>query len=301
MRSFGEFKVETFTQTQSGKYDFLWVVDNSGSMGGVQTTLKEQFSGFLTTLSSREGIDYRMGVTTMDMDSENGAKGNLVGSNSNTKVISRNITEPTEPINQFNEIITNIGLGGSGNEQGLNASLTQLLAREPGFIRKGVPLVLIYISDEDDDASTKSPGDTEDNIINHLLGLGKKAEVFSVVKPMGASDSCGAYREGNRYINFMKKINEKNNPNLKGTPLSICNTDLAASFTAIASKLADAAYVFPLSEANIIESTLEVFLNGSRVSKDEYEFNPVKNTVEFKVNAQPELNDRIHIQYIHKP
>ncbi|MFI5293357.1 MAG: hypothetical protein ACHQ02_10870, partial [Candidatus Limnocylindrales bacterium] len=49
------------------KIDFLFVVDNSGSMGEEQTNLATNFPAFIALIED-SGLDYRVAVTTTGMD-----------------------------------------------------------------------------------------------------------------------------------------------------------------------------------------------------------------------------------------
>lgn len=66
----------------SGKVDILFVNDNSASMSKIQTQLAARFSGFIQSLDSKS-IDYRIAITTTDLNSVNGGQKLVTFSNGN--------------------------------------------------------------------------------------------------------------------------------------------------------------------------------------------------------------------------
>ncbi|NBT59314.1 hypothetical protein EBT16_11080, partial [bacterium] len=63
-----------FTQTKAeSSFDFLWVLDNSGSMKPRRDYLRDNLANFLDTLNSRKAINYQMAVVTTDAFRDNGA------------------------------------------------------------------------------------------------------------------------------------------------------------------------------------------------------------------------------------
>jgi hypothetical protein len=57
--------------------DILFVVDNSGSMADEQENLARNFNTFISELTSGKGNDYRIGIVTTDLDSNDAAHGQV--------------------------------------------------------------------------------------------------------------------------------------------------------------------------------------------------------------------------------
>ena len=81
--------VEEFIQEGNNATDILWVVDNSCSMGGEQTSLAVNFSSFIQIVDALD-MDYHIGVTTTDT----GDNGALEGS---TPIVTPSTVSPRPP------------------------------------------------------------------------------------------------------------------------------------------------------------------------------------------------------------
>jgi len=63
----GGLFTENFVQNHNTQsYDFLWVVDNSGSMSNIRDYMSQQLNTFVSTLQSRQYLDWQMSVTVTD-------------------------------------------------------------------------------------------------------------------------------------------------------------------------------------------------------------------------------------------
>jgi len=139
--STGLRKVDVFYQTESPiGYDFLWVLDNSGSMADDIEHVKSHISMFLNVLTSRRAVDYQMVVTTTDVITNNG---NLISSSSGANIA----TDPAT----FQAIVDNVvDTASSSWEQGLEAAYLASYNHGELFMRPGRSLVIIIITDEED-------------------------------------------------------------------------------------------------------------------------------------------------------
>ena len=80
MQGTGTFDTEqtdVFTQLSGQMVDILFVVDDSGSMGEEQSNLAANFSALMQE-ANQWGIDFQMGVITMDIKKDS-ASGKLQG------------------------------------------------------------------------------------------------------------------------------------------------------------------------------------------------------------------------------
>ena len=175
----------------AAKTDILFVVDDSGSMAGAQANLQANFQAFVDRLvASPVKNDFQIGVTTTSVDTHvsgtypntfvNGAnsapctnppyassatypQGALVSVTADTG--GNRIQSTTQPprilaassptlVADFTADV-NVGICGSGKEQGLEAARLALEAAQPGganegFLRPGARLAVVIVSDDDD-------------------------------------------------------------------------------------------------------------------------------------------------------
>jgi len=205
------------------KVDLLFVIDNSGSMADEQQNLVASFPGFIaemqTQLATTEG--YNIGVTTSDAYFYNDPaciqEGALVrqtgGVDSSNQVCAPyasgagHMSEADDLTAKFS-CAAQVGTGGDGNErpmQTLQVALTPALnapgACNDGFIREDALLVLVIITDEEDDQEVDatctppqpgSPGDPQfwyDSIVNVKGGIEENIVVLALIGPTG-NNAC---------------------------------------------------------------------------------------------------------------
>ncbi len=114
-------------QISQGAADIIWVVDNSGSMGGDQQNLSDNAQRFITVLENK-GVNYRIGIITTDNASMNGGW----------------ITDPE----QFKTYVM-VGISGSGTEKGMQYAEQFLQTAQFRTSDK----VMVFVSDEEDQSS----------------------------------------------------------------------------------------------------------------------------------------------------
>lgn len=138
---------ESFIQPKGeSSYDFLWVLDNSGSMKPRRDYLKNNLDAFLDTLNSRKAINYQMAVITTDAFRDNGA---LVKSSSGIEIVKS--ATSLKPTADFSELVNSITDSGTSFwEQGLENSYQAIQKNGAKFSREGIPLVVVFLTDEDD-------------------------------------------------------------------------------------------------------------------------------------------------------
>lgn len=209
------------------KVDVLFVIDNSGSMAGEQAALVASFPGFVTGMQQQlEAADsYHVGVVTTDdyANNEPGCTsiGNLVtqtgGDDSSMAVCSpfssgARYLDDTEPdLTDKFSCVGRVGTVGDGDERAIQALLRSLAIDQngpggcnEGFIRDDALLVIVIISDEDDqleecvpligclpaDGSPGSPPEWFQNILSLKHNIPDNIVVLSVVGQ--ENNSCGA-------------------------------------------------------------------------------------------------------------
>jgi len=135
-----------FVIRRASEVDFLWVIDNSGSMGQEQAAVGSAASAMVQQLNGTN-LDWRIGVTTTDND------GQLIGGS-----FTQN--------GQTFQTRAQVGTSGSGRERGLwmaRRAVERALPRGNGVssLRPQAPLITVIVSDEED-ADAKSANCLDD-------------------------------------------------------------------------------------------------------------------------------------------
>ncbi len=207
--------------------DILFVVDNSGSMADEQENLARNFNTFISELTSGKGNDYRIGIVTTDLDSNDAAHGQveragLVGTTFSTQSpfhlqtfdsitrctwtdiphgcfrgddpAKRVIPSTSPPAEQIETFKSNVRVGscGSGREQGLEGMKRGLSNTSPGlcnegFLRDGANLVVVIVSDEEDATPNPPPVREYVDFLVALKGSASKVRVAAIVGSVNGS------------------------------------------------------------------------------------------------------------------
>ncbi|MEZ4454768.1 MAG: hypothetical protein R3B09_35285 [Nannocystaceae bacterium] len=153
--------------------DLLFVIDNSGSMSDEQSNLVNSFPGFVSTMQMQlqTAMSYHVGIVTSDADIFNNAPCNQLGglvtrtagaNSSNQNCLpyasGKNYMDENDDLAQKFQCAALVGTAGDGNEQPMSAmglalgpGLNSPGACNDGFIRKDALLVIVVITDEEDD------------------------------------------------------------------------------------------------------------------------------------------------------
>jgi hypothetical protein len=224
---------ERFTLTTPAAVDVVFVMDDSGSMTPIQNAVADRFDAFFTPADAA-GTDWRMGVTTTDMD-DLGPRGRFIdpGVFSAGPGALAAWMQATRP-----------GNAGSGTEEGLNAAAAALADRvNPGFLRPDAHLAVLIVSDEDDQGG----GDVQD-VVDDLRGAtdGHPERLTFVgvvsVDAAGDPDTCDVGDlvgdPANRYVEAFDAVGGRGWP--------ICG-DLTASLSAAGARIFGPTRAFPLA------------------------------------------------------
>ena len=270
---------DTFTQDGTVDVDILFVVDNSGSMGGNQTNLKNNFEAFMNAFNSA-GVSYQIAIITTDSS-------DFVGPIINSST--------PDPVLEFNNQIDSIGTRGSAHEKGLwyaYESTTTGDASSSTFMRSTSRLVVVYVSDEPDhsDNTWGSGGSSTMTYSDYSASLRSLksssdlvvAHAISGDYPSGCTTNGGA-EFGEGYYDVVS--------DLSGTFMSICADDWSSTMDTLA-RDSISMLGFPLSE-KAIEDTVSVKVDG--VDSTDWYYEPSSNTVIF--NVAPADGSYIEITY----
>lgn len=285
------------------KYDFLWVMDNSASMKERRDFVRDNIEGFLNTLSSRKAIDYQMAVVTTDYFTDQGA---LVAAPDGTDVVK---STALNPIADFAGIINNIQDSGTSFwEQGLESSYQAVYKHGKKFMRDGVPLIVIYITDENDWSCKDQCWGVQPENNDHWIPFAttRYIDYFKTVKSnqdsevsvfpiVGTSTSeCDISSTGARYQELQAAVG-----NL-GKTGSICNSDLQDSYNDIAKVIADRGNIFKL-ESEASGKKINVYIDGTLVpnSAENYIFDVASNSIIF-TGAAPKKGQIVEVSYAQK-
>jgi hypothetical protein len=195
-----------------GQVDFLFVIDNSGSMSDEQVSLINNFPAFIAGIEATlETVDsINLGVTTTDDYFHNAVGctsiGGLVvqtgGSDSSMSVCGpyeegfNFMTQEEEDLSAAFGCAARVGTDGSATERPMQAALSAVDGTyggmgqcNEGFVREDALLVIVIITDEPD---ANTPGDSMSwyqTVIDAKDGIPENVVVVSLINtPMGI---CG--------------------------------------------------------------------------------------------------------------
>jgi hypothetical protein len=293
-------------------FDFLWVMDNSGSMRPHRDFVRDNMQTFVNILTSRKAVDYQMAVVDTDMFSHNGA---LVSGGGKTVVKSK---ESANPIADFAAIMNAVSDSPTSFwEQGLESAYQAIYQHKSEFSRNGVPLVVVFLTDEQDyscaeDCFGVEPENNTDWVpfptsrYVDFFKNAKKSEstdlhVFPIIGMDGHPCSVASY--GTRYTEVATSIDEGED-NLKGGAVgesgSICSSELKESYENIARIISDRGAIFHLSSP-ATGTGINIFVDGTLVpySPDNYLYDAESNSIVF-TGAVPKKGSIIEVTYAEK-
>lgn len=293
---------QSFVQPDNtNRYDFLWVLDNSGSMKPRRDYVRDGLSKFLSILNSRKAIDYQMAATTTDAFKD---FGKLVSSANGKEVVKS--SSSLNPAADFSDIINSVQDSNTSFwEQGLENSYLAILKNGTKFMRKGVPLIVVYLTDEEDFSCKESCWGSEPENNTNWKGfeLERYIDLFKELKKgEGAeivlfpiigvnSDRCAVPSLGARYQAVAEAVG------LYGKVGSICDVDLETSYNNIAQVIADRGNVFPI-DVPALRTSIKVYVDRAQIDSlsGDYEFDSKLNAVVFKKNI-PKAGSQIEILF----
>lgn len=246
--------------TYNNKVDVLFVIDNSQTMAKHQSAIGSQFSSFIDVLNQK-GIDYNIGVTTMDVSS-NGARGALLGS---VKVIN------SRTPNLKNQFLANVNIGETGSDlergiDGLRRAITSPLVdgANAGFLRADAVLAVVFVTNEDD----KSSGSISEVIaaldaVKPPFPYGARGWFANLIGVLDLNVDCStsaSYTEpGDRYLALVDHSG--------GTSASICSNNMTSALANVRQRIAELMSEYRLGREPIV-STIQVAVNGQLLPND---------------------------------
>jgi hypothetical protein len=259
---------DVYEQPDLPEADILFVVDDSTSMDDEQAALALYGASLLSTLEESATSWHIAAITT----SSPALRG---------PVITRDTDNPTDEF--ASQIMP--GTGGAHDEKGIEMAYTALQAEAaPGtpFFRDDARLVLIFISDEEEQSDTVDPSDAA----AYLQTIKDPRMVLAHSVTALSGDGCTVESYGTRYAELTSRVG--------GLRIPICG-----DWSAIVSDLASGSVVkldrFALSRRPL-EDTIEVRVDGNVATG--WTYDDATNEVVFEVEAAvPEAGAEVSITY----
>ena len=312
-------KTDTFTGTELPKVDFVWVVDNSGSMTEEQSSVINNSLTFFNKLNGKN-LDFRLGVlATGNAGSKKAWE--LWGSGWVNK-------SDTNASTTFQSNVRVVGLGGSGDESGIYYA-ERSIGGGPSPIsptvtpRVGAKLVFVILSDEGDHYQCYTGGtwrgDSYSKTVNGKViyqpcdgGISFDANnnlfktrghrVYSIIgldSSTGLAGTCSATptsagtanNKNTAYFDLAKATG--------GSSSSICNVKYDDILENISTQSAAASSSYNLSRKPL-SSSIIVKTNGVTIAQDAsngWMYNSSSNSIVFSGSGWPAAGAKIEVSY----
>jgi len=273
--------IQNHIQEEMSLLDVLFVVDNSGSMNIFQQELSNQMSAFMNVFDS-SGADYHLAVITTDEARFRQFDG-----------YSWIDSAHHDPVQWMQNVISSIGIHGSGFEKGIEMAKYALEGdAAPGSLynRENATMVIIYVSDEPDH-SQGGFGSYLSFFDNYKLSLSLMRH-FAVIGdyPSGCSfpylPMSRNIQFGSGYYDMTQRYN--------GSWYSICAADWGQQMQNLANTVTTQRS-FELEEPDPVENTILVTVNGQQTTNWSYDLS--LNAVVFNSDSIPLPGQTVTIEY----
>jgi trimeric autotransporter adhesin len=312
-------KTDTFTGTELPKVDFVWVVDNSGSMREEQSSVENNAITFFNKLNDKH-LDFQLGVL---------ATGNTSSKNA-WELWGTGWVKKSDPkaADTFKSNVKVVGLSGSADESGIYFA-ERAIGGGPTPItatitpRLGAKLVFIILSDEGDHYQCYTGGtwrgDSYSKTVNGKViyqpcdgGISFDANnnlfktrghrVYSIIgldSSTGLAGTCSAKptsagtanNKNTAYFDLAKATG--------GSSSSICNVKYDDILENISTQSAAASSSYNLSRKPI-SSSIIVKTNGVTIAQDAsngWMYNSSSNSIVFSGSGWPAAGAKIEVSY----
>lgn len=274
---------ETWEQDPVPVVDIMWVIDDSGSMTLFQNMLAQQMTDFMDQFLLTNP-DFHMGfITTSDYTWQSSGAGWIDNYH-------------PDPVDWSAHTIGNIGVQGSGTEKGIEMAYLALQDNSvagpiSSFYRQNASLAVIYLSDEPDYSTGSWQNYTW--FFDGLKSSVNSVKMYGVISdyPAGCEyiSPTGSSRQLQPSYGYYEIINH-----YSGSWYSICAPDWGIQLKDLAEQVSDMS-VFQLTETDIIEDSIEVYVNGQQSYNWSYDASI--NSIIFNSDSIPSEGQRIEISY----
>lgn len=267
-------------QAFNPKVDILFVIDNSGSMGGVQSDLRRNAYLFADAMSRVSILDYHIGVVSTDMDSWGGGprNGALYGFPA--------YLEKTTP--NFVALLSErmvLGTNGSATEMmfsPVQAALSPPMetTQNAGFLRSDAFLAVIFITDADDQSHSVNAS----QLLQFLTQKKGSADLvlgYGVIRTLAQEKLCsGSERIEGKLEDFLAMVS--NGDIQQKNIFSLCDPDYGARLVELANDIVKrVSSEVKLKRVPVVE-TIKVFYGNQEIPNDPYygwTYRPSTNTL----------------------
>ncbi len=260
--------------------DILFVVDDSGSMYGHQANVARNMDQFLNEFTKLKLIDYHIGVisTTIDDDWSKAPDGKLSNLGGYTFV------DQNTP-NAIQVVKENLSLGTSGtwNEKFFDPVVMALTpplinGNNAGFYRKNAFLVIIFVTDTEDQSVLYTP----QSFMTFLTNLkGDKNKILSYAAYVPQSTSGCSRDDWNEGIleEFLSL-----NVNAGKNVVSLCDSDFGTKLVDFSKEIIQVINKPIILSRPPVVSTIKVMYGTQEIPSDPvvgWTFDPLKNAIVF--------------------
>lgn len=292
-------QVDEFSQLGRPQVDILFVIDHTGSMGDEQAAIASNFEDFIR-FAQAQALDYQLGVTTTDIDDE---EGRLCPENGPQQ--ARIVTPDTtpDPVTVFanNVSCRSLAGGGAADESGFEAAYLALspptiFSDNLGFLRPEAVLSIIFVSD----AAEQSPRSI-DFYRSFFLSLKPDENLFSasaisgpISDPPPPNCSLDPTQGGERYVEMAQRTG--------GVWQEICISDWSRTLEELSTTAFGFKSRFFLSNQPL-RQTVEVVVDGvtipatSQGGTSNWRYESSANSINFTPFATPEPGAEITVRY----
>ncbi|RYZ77029.1 MAG: hypothetical protein EOP05_03185 [Proteobacteria bacterium] len=288
--------------TYNTEVDVLWVIDTSSSMDQHQDLMASQMGAFVSGLNETR-LDYHMAVTTMDMGSSAGAKGKFLAAPGTQAILTNKTSNIVSVLSQR----VRAGAAGSSVERGLEAmkvSLSSPLAgvngMNAGFLRPNALLVVIFLSNEDDQSSgTARDYATWLDSVRPPLPTGERSWLAHFMGVTSGDASCktsqwdqaGFSKVGTKFIALAEESG--------GSVEPICDADFRRALLNVKARILEVMTEYKLDRVPNL-TTLTIYVNGAVVPQNAdngWTYYAPNNSVRFHGTGVPKPDASIRIAY----
>ncbi len=307
-------KTDSFTGIADPLVDFVWVVDNSGSMAEEQTAVQNAATTFFSKLGNKH-LDYRLGVLATGGTGTNSCTDNP-GTHKAWELWGTGWTTSANGSAGFTANVSSVGTNGCGTESGIHSAekALNLVNIAP---RPGAKLIFVMLSDEGDQwgcyqgtylAGANNPGSPYDpcsgrtpfNVNSNIFKTNgyKVYTVSGLDATTGLSGTCSVAPTVAAYTNNFHSGYYDLAVATGGSSASICSSDYNSIMDNIVTQAAGSSgYVLSRTP---MSSSLVVKVNGVDAAQDAtngWQYNSASKSIVFAGTAWPASGAAITVSY----
>jgi len=291
-------KKDTFVGAPDPQVDFVWVVDNSGSMAEEQASVINNSVKFFNILQGKH-LDFRLGVIATGHTNSCATDGNAY------KLWGTGWSTLINGADTFKNNVSLVKLNGCGTETGIHWAKVAL-EKSTVVPRTNAKLVFVLLSDEGDYFESFN-SNQKFNFTSNIF-LDRKHRWYSIIGLNSATGLPGTCQSKNSSGQTLTSAMTSNNSDTAyfdlakstgGSSSSICNTDYSSILENIATQSAAASSSYVLSRKPI-SSSIIVKIGGVTITQNAtngWMYNSASNSIVFSGTAWPSSGVAIEVSY----